>query len=145
MVLVSKEMRGNCFNNILTALNITDSLHILFAILEVFRVDFGTTYTSVFPHLFYPYFHYPLYRICLCASIYLIMAVGVERYLAVCRPHHYREVQQRSNRAATYITLAITGAALVCLPRFLEVEPVTHCIDFSHCQLLADCNSVITE
>ena len=28
-------MRGNCFNNILAALNISDNLHIIFAILEV--------------------------------------------------------------------------------------------------------------
>ena len=37
---VSKDMRSNCFNNILTALNITDSLHIVFAILEVLNIDF---------------------------------------------------------------------------------------------------------
>ena len=73
-VLLSKEMRKNCFNNILTALNITDSLHIVFAILEVVRVDFNLVYNSFLPHSFFPYFHYPAYRICLCASIYLIMA-----------------------------------------------------------------------
>ena len=61
-VLASKQMRANCFNNILAALNVTDSLHVLFAILEVLRVDFGAAYTRLFPHLFYPYFHYPLYR-----------------------------------------------------------------------------------
>jgi len=135
VVLVSKDMRSNCFNNILTALNITDSLHIVFAILEVLRVDFAKVYNYFLPHSFFPYFHYPAYRIFLCASIYLIMAVGVERYLAVCRPHHYREVQARANRAATYISLALVGALAVCLPRFFEVESVTHCIDFSHCNM----------
>ena len=124
VVLLSKEMRKNCFNNILTALNITDSLHIVFAILEVVRVDFNLVYNSFLPHSFFPYFHYPAYRICLCASIYLIMAgdcfemlrtflqivsVGVERFLAVCRPHHYREVQVREtvkqkHRAALIMT-----------------------------------------
>ena len=76
VVLLSKDMRSNCFNNILTALNITDSLHIVFAILEVLRVDFNGVYNSFLPHSFFPYFHYPAYRICLCASIYLIMAGG---------------------------------------------------------------------
>ena len=74
VVLVSKDMRSNCFNNILTALNITDSLHIVFAILEVLRVDFDWVYDSFLPHSFFPYFHYPAYRICLCASIFLIIA-----------------------------------------------------------------------
>ena len=76
VVLLSKDMRSNCFNNILTALNITDSLHIVFAILEVLRVDFNGVYNYFLPHSFFPYFHYPAYRICLCASIYLIMAGG---------------------------------------------------------------------
>ena len=32
---VRQEMRSNCFNNILTALNVSDNLHIIFAMLEV--------------------------------------------------------------------------------------------------------------
>jgi len=145
LVLTSKNMRSNCFNNILTALNITDSLHIIFAILDVLRVDFKSVYEDLLPQPFFPYFHYPGLRICLCASIYLIMAVGVERYLAVCRPHHYREVQARSNRAALYIGLAMLGALCVCIPRFLEVELISHCIDFSHCDIRSDCSSLIVE
>ena len=33
-----------------------------------------------------------IFRITLVASIFLIVASGVERYLAVCRPHHYHRV-----------------------------------------------------
>ena len=29
----------------------------------------------------------------MCASIFLLIASSVERYLAVCRPHHYRQVR----------------------------------------------------
>ena len=91
VVLNTKDMRSNCFNNILTALNITDSLHIIFAILEVVRYDFPSTYSFLLPHThIWPYLHYPGYRISFCASIFLIIGVGVERFLAVCRPHHYR-------------------------------------------------------
>ena len=32
------------------------------------------------------------FRITMCASIFLLIASAVERYLAICRPHHYREV-----------------------------------------------------
>ena len=32
-------------------------------------------------------------RVSLCTSIYLIMAVALERYLAVCRPFHYHQLQ----------------------------------------------------
>jgi hypothetical protein len=31
-------------------------------------------------------------RMTMCASIFLLIASAVERYLAVCRPHHYRQV-----------------------------------------------------
>ena len=40
--------------------------------------------------LAFPYFHFPLYRVTLCASIYMTVAVAVERYLAVCFPHDYQ-------------------------------------------------------
>ena len=32
-------------------------------------------------------------------SIFLIISVAIERYLAVCRPHHYREIQTDSSRS----------------------------------------------
>ena len=61
--------------------------------LEVVRYDFPLTYSILLPHPnIWPYLHYPVYRITFCASIYLIIGVGVERFLAVCRPHHYRYV-----------------------------------------------------
>ena len=68
-----------------------------------------------------------------CASIYLIIAVGVERYLAVCRPHHYREVQGRSNRVIIYILPALLAAMAINITKFFEVETVEYCVDFKHC------------
>ena len=58
----------------------------------------------------------------MCSSIYIIMAVGVERFLAVCRPHHYREVQAKSRRVVLYIIPAILCAVIVNITKFLEVE-----------------------
>lgn len=136
IVLNTKDMKSNCFNNLLTALNTTDSLHIVFAILEVVRYDFPAIYSIILPHPnIWPYVHYPVYRICFCASIYLIIGVGVERYLAVCRPHHYREVQGRSNRALMYILPALACAVLINMTKFLEVEVAEHCVDYRHCNL----------
>ena len=73
------------------------------------------------------------FRICVCSSIYLIIAVGVERYLAVCRPHHYREVQGRSKRVVMYILPALLAAIMVNVTKFFEVTTVEFCIDFTHC------------
>ena len=69
----------------------------------------------------------------MCSSIYIMMAVGVERFLAVCRPHHYREVQTRSSRVLYYILPALTAAILVNITKFLEVKTVTVCYDYRQC------------
>ena len=50
-------------------------------------------------------------RISLCASIYLMISVAIERYIAVCQPHHYREVQADTSRSLIYI-LPSLGVAL---------------------------------
>jgi len=51
----------NCFNQILIGLNITDSLHIGFAILDGIRNNFESSYPTFLMRIF-PYFHYPFYR-----------------------------------------------------------------------------------
>ena len=38
-------------------------------------------------------------RISLCISIYLMIGVGIERFIAVCRPHHFRQVQTDNYRS----------------------------------------------
>ena len=43
MIIKRREMR-NCFNNILIALNICDSLHLIFAIMDAVRNSFGQKY-----------------------------------------------------------------------------------------------------
>merc|ERR1712227_78920 len=94
IVLCSREMRNKCFNNLLTVLNITDSFHLVFAILEALQYNFPIAYKTIVQEnmFFYPLIHYPGYRISICASIYMIISVGIGRYLAVCRPHHFRKV-----------------------------------------------------
>ena len=72
-------------------------------------------------------------RISVCASIYLIIAVGVERYLAVCRPHHYREIQGRSNRVIMYLLPALLASLAINVTKFFEVKTVEYCVDFTHC------------
>ena len=82
---------------LLTALVTFDSLHVGFAMLESFRVCFPSLYPDFLLAAF-PFFHFPLYRVTLCASIYMTVAVAVERYLAVCFPHDYQSMRARANR-----------------------------------------------
>ena len=59
----------------------------------------------------YQYYYYYLidnfslikhFRISLCVSIYLMIGVGIERYTAVCRPHHFRQVQMENYRSEEF-------------------------------------------
>ena len=59
IVLIRKKKL--CFNYLLVALNCFDTLHIVFAILDVIRNNHEEAYPDIFLKTF-PYFNYPLYR-----------------------------------------------------------------------------------
>merc|ERR1711953_1246852 len=131
VVLSRKEMR-NSFNLILIAINICDSFHLIFASMDAVRNSFGEFYPVHLLHIF-PYVHYPFYRISLCISIYLLVGVGIERFIAVCRPHHFRQVQTDNTRSLLYILPGVLVGLIVNSPRFFETETVKICIDFTQC------------
>ena len=93
----------NCFNKILIAINVCDSVHLIFAILDGVRNSFVEHYPHWLLHIF-PFTHYPLYRysrvrdqspqtflrISMCGSIFLVVSVAIERHSAVCNPLAYR-------------------------------------------------------
>ena len=43
----------------------------------------------------FPFLIYPLNNISFCASIFTTVALAFERYIAVCRPLHYRDITLR--------------------------------------------------
>ena len=43
----------------------------------------------------------------MCSSIFLVMGTAVERYLAVCRPHHYRTVSEHYSTVTSIIELQV--------------------------------------
>ena len=58
----------NCFSDILIALNLSDSVHIVLAMLENLRNCLEENYPAALIHIF-PHFHYPFYRF---ISVYLM-------------------------------------------------------------------------
>ena len=51
-------------------------------------------------------------RISMCASIFLLMASAVERYLAICRPHYYTEVSTGNINKNVSNSLSDKGSAM---------------------------------
>ena len=49
---------------------------------------------SRFLSLLYVYFLYPMSAVSFCASTYMTLALTVERFIAVCKPHQYRTISQ---------------------------------------------------
>ena len=109
------------YHSFFTGINVFDSLHIIFAIMESFRL----TFSDYYPHFLlqsFPWFHFPIYRITLVGSIYMMIATAVERYMAVCSPHAYHELSHNPNRFLYYIIPVTLAAVLVNIPRFLETS-----------------------
>ena len=94
--------------------------------MESFRNSFSSFYPDGMLKIF-PYFHYPFYRITLCASIYMVVSVAIERYLAVCFPLDYqsqRSGQKAKQRAWLYVLPAVIAALIINIPRFLETKAI---------------------
>jgi hypothetical protein len=77
-------MRGNSFNQLLTALFCFDFCYLLFSILDACRRVFHLA-TDVHILLF-PYFLYPMQSISMTASIFMTVAVAMERFFVVHYP-----------------------------------------------------------
>ena len=86
------------------------------------------------------------------ASIYIVLSIAVERFLAVCRPHQYREMQVQSNlvhklliilqyfqgrknRSLHYILPVLVFSFLINVPKWMEIETREWkaCYDYSAC------------
>ena len=88
--ILNKPKMKNSFNLCLVALACIDTIFLLGSILESFRKRFGLS--TDLQIILYPQLLYPLSNISLTASIYLIVAITLERYCAVHYPVDYRQV-----------------------------------------------------
>ena len=65
-------------------------------------------------------------QITLVCSVYMMLAMAVERYLAVCFPHDYQGRSGQRNRAELcYIFPAMLVAAAISVPKFFEISAET--------------------
>lgn len=122
-ILWGKDMR-NAFNCLLIVLAAVDSFLILFAMFDYsFVRAFGLTF-DLYTYMF-PYFLYPATNVVLCMSIFMVVAIAFERFLAVCRPYEYRAMS--TTQSVTTRVLKLSGpvfviAFLINIPKFFETK-----------------------
>lgn len=128
ITITTSNMKKHTFNQLLVALSVFDVLYIIFnvpvhanATLE--SVMFFFMKSSFFCKL-YVYMLYPLSAVSFCASIYMTLAVTVERYIAVCKPHQYRVITQtmsNSKRLLVYVVPVTVLSFSLNIPKFMEI------------------------
>ncbi|TRY78311.1 hypothetical protein TCAL_05014 [Tigriopus californicus] len=122
-ILWGKDMR-NAFNCLLIVLAAVDSFLIVLAMFDYsFVRAFGLTF-DLYTYMF-PYFLYPATNVVLCMSIFMVVAIAFERFLAVCRPYEYRAMS--TTQSVTKRVLKLSGpvfviAFLINIPKFFETK-----------------------
>jgi len=123
LILASKEMR-NAFNLLLIALAFFDSCYLFGSILESFRKSFHMV-TRIHTLLF-PYLLYPGQMIMMTASVFMTVAIAMERYWAVHYPLDYNFAMNDESasfrRLLKYVIPVITFAFTFNIPKFMEAE-----------------------
>lgn len=119
-VLSMPEMRNTAFNRLLLALAIIDSLFLCPAIL--ISTSKGFAWKADWYNKMFPVFLYPFGEMALCSSIYMTVAIAVERYIGLCRP--LQRLSWRPCSAKAYIFPVIALAILLNIPKFFEAETV---------------------
>eukprot|EP00093_Oithona_nana_P006238 06238.XXX_21480_19025_1 [CDS] Oithona nana genome sequencing. len=120
-ILTRKELR-NSFNLLLVALAMFDLCFLIGAQLESIRVSFGCS-TNVHIILF-PYLLYPGKELAMTGSIFMIVAIALERYVAVHNPIDYKQATNDASairrRLAKYLLPVIFSSVLFNIPKFFE-------------------------
>jgi hypothetical protein len=121
-ILCSREM-SSIFNRLLVLLAIYDNFYILCSVLEAKRKisDHNEMHEYAFAYGLYQLHHFVL-----CGSIFLTVALALERYRAVWRPVEYHNQCKGINPWRRVVTLYLLPVVLFStvftIPKLLEVE-----------------------
>ena len=116
-VLSDDELRSSAFNRLLLALAIIDCMFILPGTIIYTAKAFS--WQADWYNRSFPVFLYPFTEIALCSSIYMTVAIAVERYIGLCRPF---QRLSGSCSAKIYITPVVLVAIALNIPKFFESE-----------------------
>lgn len=116
LVLLRPKLR-DCFHQLLIALAFFDTLYIICGginyTVRAFEIRMDL-YTITFPHFFYPFAN-----IGMCGTIFMTVAISLERFLGICYPLH---LPPQNRKSWFYIVPVIILALMINLTKFFESE-----------------------
>ena len=116
-VLLQRHMR-NTFNKLRSALAVFDTLHCIAWVMDSILEYSVNVYTIATP-----YMTWPMANFAYTASIFMTMAIALERFVAINDPHNYR--MNRRYRTRTYVCSVTIAAILLNISKFFEFEEKT--------------------
>ena len=127
LVMSSKQMWKQFFNRLITLLAVFDIVYLVCEMSETFR---HRTNTEVQHHIFVR-FVYPVRNIVMCSSVYMIVIIAWERYLALNDPMAYRlrSKIKMNKRLGKYLLIILSFNVMFYSLKFfdLNVEDETDC------------------
>ena len=121
-ILTRKELYS-FFNQLLVVLVMYDLIYLITTMIES-TTKLGVEHEA---HTFlFPYLLYPLNAMSMMGSIYMTMAVGLERYIAVYHPIEYsmvaNDASSHSKRLVKYVAPITLFAVTFNIPKMLEIQ-----------------------
>ena len=121
--LLTRKELSSFFNQLLVVLVMYDLIYLLSMMLgSLIKLGLESDIHTIL----FPYVLYPLNAISMMGSIYMTMAVGMERYIAVYYPVEYsivaNDASSHNRRLAKYVLPITIFSVLFNLPKFLESQ-----------------------
>ena len=101
----------NAFNLLLVTMACFDSTYLFGSILESFRKQFNLA--TRLHILLFPYLLYPFNQIAITASIFMTVAIALERFIAVHYPLNYSQAMHEANALAKRIFKYVASVTLL--------------------------------
>ena len=119
-ILLQKHLRIT-FNKLRAALALFDAMVLGVMLLSQSILTFDKDLHGIV----FSYFTWPVWEFSKAASMFMTVAIAIERLIAVTYPHNYRA--NRRYRATKYIMSVTIIALAFNLPKFNEYQPDTSC------------------